>query len=62
MTKPDAIKAAMSVGISKDKEYYDISVFEKEVWNKAIEAAAKLFPYGEWEKINLADKIRKLKK
>lgn len=38
------------------------NVYATQIWNEAIEAAANLFPYGEWEEINIAAKIRKLKK
>lgn len=40
----------------------DTNVYERQIWNEAIDAAAELFPYGEWEEINIAAKIRKLKK
>lgn len=85
MTKPDVIKAALSVGKLKggycpmcdtvwcepgvcncsiqDRLHRDtMNVYKTEVWNAAIEAAAELFPYGEWEEIDNANKIRKLKK
>lgn len=51
--KPDAIKATNSVGIIED-----ISVFEREVWNKAIEAAAMCQRVD----VFVAMEIRKLKK
>lgn len=49
MTKPDVIKAALSVG---NKE----NVYEKEIWNAAIEAAAELVHPDNLER------LRKLKK
>lgn len=39
-----------------------LNVYATQIWNEAIEAAAELFPYGEWEEINIGAKIRRLKK
>lgn len=51
--KPDVIKAALSVG--KQEE----SVLYKEIWNEAIETAAKLDIFQDgW----ISEEIRKLKK
>ena len=49
-----------SVGIAISKS---LSVFEKEVWNRAIEAAALAIPKYEDDDMNdIRENIRKLKK
>lgn len=63
--KPDAIKAALSVGI-ENRIKANISVFEKDVWNNAIEAAADIVDdcnrEGPYNAIGAASRIRSLKK
>lgn len=61
INRPDVIKAALSVGITDfDRArigYNKMNVYEKEVWNEAIETAAQICKYREDYEL-----IRKLNK
>lgn len=58
----EAVEKANSVGISKaEHDESQRSVFEREIWNKAIEAAAEVTELSCYYN-SCADEIRKLKK